>query len=301
MDGPLAGGVSGLGCALIWAATSFLWAAVGREARPVAITAFKAVLGSLAFTAVVAAGTGRVWPTTVAASTQGLLALSGVIGLAAGDLCFFVALMALGPRRALLLHLLAAPLAALLAAPTLREHIGLAGWLGIGGTLAGVAWVQAERVPPRAPGRSQLPAWLGVAAGVGGGLGQAVSSLLTKAALREGVALPEVLQIRLVAAAAALLVTGLVSFRLVAWAAPFGRGVTLGRAVLASLGGTVVGLVLMTHSQGAIPVGLSNALTSTAPLWSVPLAIVLRDERVSARAVLGTVVAVGGVALVLAT
>jgi drug/metabolite transporter (DMT)-like permease len=94
-------------------------------------------------------------------------------------------------------------------------------------------------------------------------------------------------------------VVGVVSLRVVAWAAPFTRPPILRRALTASVGGTVVGLLLMTHSQGAIAVGLSNALTSTAPLWSVPLAVLLQDERVSARAWLGTLLAVGGVALVM--
>lgn len=297
---PHSGEIAALGCAFLWAATSFVWAAVGREASAAAITAFKAVVGFALFTGIVLATTGSPWPTGLSPRAPAVLALSGVIGLALGDACYFVALASLGPRRALLLLLLAPPLTAVLAVPALGETIGALGWAGIALTMAGIAAVQLEHAPESAG--APIPArrlWIGAGAGFLGCLGQAIQSLLTKSVLVEGPGLPQVVQVRLGAAALFLVVAGLLSGSLAAWVAPFARRPgTLGRGLAASVMGTVVGLFLMTYSQKAIEVGLSNTLTSTSPLFGLLLARVVQGERVSARAVAGTAVAVGGVALV---
>ncbi len=297
---PHSGEIAGLACAFLWAATSFLWASVGRSASAAAITAFKAVVGLGLLTAVVLATTGSPWPRGLSARAPGVLAASGVIGLALGDLCYFVALALLGPRRALLLLLLAPPLTALLGLPTLGEAIGPLGWTGIVLTMAGIAAVQLESTPgTAASGLLPRRLWTGLAAGALAGLAQAIQSLLVKSVLVEGAGLQQVVQVRLAAAAAILVAAGLVSGKTRSWVAPFAGGPrVLGLGLAATAMGTVVGLLLMTYSQGEIPVALSNTLTSTSPLFGLVLARVVEGERVTGRALAGTVVAVGGVALV---
>lgn len=293
---PYAGEAAGLACAFTWSSAAFLWGPVGDRAGPVALSAFKALAGFAAFAVGALAFTGSPWP-AIPAKGQLLLAASGVIGLALGDAFYFHALVTMGPRRALLLWLATPPLTALIGWAALGERIGAAEVAGVALVMAGIAWVQLEKPDAGRP-LARRAILLGTGAGLLASLGQAVASAMTKQVLNEGASPLVVPQVRLAAAAVVLLAAGLATGRLRAWAAPFRERAMLGRGLAATAVGTVLGLLLMTYSQMKIPVGLSNTLSSTSPLFALPLAAVVLKERVSARAAAGTAVAFAGVVLV---
>ena len=286
-----AGEIAGIVTALCWACASFLWTSIGKVS-PFGVNGFKSVAGVALLTLVALAVTGRAWP-SLTSSQLWLLLGSGVIGLAAGDAFYFTAMLSMGPRRALLMGLCAAPMSAILGLAVLGERILWSGWAGMALTLAGIAVVQLEKTDDgerRAVAR-------GVLCGLLASVAQAVASAMNKGVLNAGVSEWHVPQVRLAAAAGALVIAGAMLGRLRGWAAPFAARRAALTALAATAIGTGVGLVLMTYSQKHASIGVSNTLTSTAPLFALPLAILVRKERVSARAWIGTVVAVGGVAM----
>jgi drug/metabolite transporter (DMT)-like permease len=285
------GEIAGIVTAFCWACASFLWTSIGKVS-PFGVNGFKSVAGAARLTLVALAATGRAWPSLTTGQLS-MLAGSGVVGLAAGDAFYFTAMLSMGPRRALLMGLCAAPMSAVLGWVALGERILWTGWAGMALTLSGIAVVQLEKTDDgerRAVAR-------GVACGLFAASAQAVASAMNKGVLNAGVSAWHVPQVRLVAAALALALTGALLGRLREWAAPFAPRKAMLTALAATAMGTGIGLVLMTYSQKHASIGVSNTLTSTAPLFALPLAILVRKERVSARAWIGTAVAVGGVAL----
>ena len=73
------------------------------------------------------------------------LSLSGIIGFFLGDICLFKALVELGPRVALLIFSLSAPVAALIGWIFLSETYVLHQWAGMLVTLSGVGLVIFEK------------------------------------------------------------------------------------------------------------------------------------------------------------
>ncbi len=289
-----AGEIAGLTTAFCWATSSFLWAEVGKKASPLGVNAFKSLVGTGALTAVLLVVLGQAWP-SLTPRQLGLLAASGVVGLAIGDACIFTALKLMGPRRSLVMGLLTAPISAVLGLTVLGERIGSAGWTGMALTLVGIAVVQSETATGEGVTRRAI--LIGSAAGFAAALCTAIGSLWTKSVMNDGVNPMQAAQVRLASAGAALIVVGLVTLRLKGWMAPFGERRVSGFACLATLVGTVVGLSLMTYCIQRTEIGLASTLTSTAPLFSLPMAALIRHERVSARAIAGTVLAVCGVAV----
>ena len=80
---------------------------------------------------------------------------------------------------------------------------------------------------------------------------------------------------------------------------PFRRGTLLAKVavvvVVVVFGGFWLSLVALKHIDAAI----AGTLNATGPLFILPMSVLLMKEKLSLRAVLGTGIAVGGVALIL--
>lgn len=228
-----------------------------------------------------------------------LLGISGVIGIGLGDTAYFEALRALGVRRTLLLGILAPPLTALLAWGFLGETLPLGAWLGIGLTVIGVAWVISEHEGEAANTLPHAPLWVGLGFGLAAALAQSIGAILSRIALT---------QTPVGALMSAILRLGAGILTMLLWFAfeqhpptkrwqslPRGRQVW-GIVFLAVFMGTYLGVWLQQVAIQYAQVGAAQTLLATSQLFILPLAA-LRGERVSLRAVLGAVVALGGVAL----
>lgn len=74
----------------------------------------------------------------------------------------------------------------------------------------------------------------------------------------------------------------------------------LGLILLASLTGPVIGATLVLVSLQFTSVGISSTLTGTTPILLIPISLIVFGERITGRAVIGTFVAIAGVALLFA-
>jgi drug/metabolite transporter (DMT)-like permease len=74
---------------------------------------------------------------------------------------------------------------------------------------------------------------------------------------------------------------------------PVARWATLGATLLGPVTGIWLSLVAVRHTE----TGIAATLMATTPILILPLLAVVEKERVSARAIVGTVISVIGVAL----
>ena len=297
----LGGELAALGGALLWAVASVLYRRAGEQVPPRELNLLKGLLGAglLALTA---------WalrdPFPAAQPWAiGLLLLSGALGIGLGDTAYFQALNDLGARQALLIGILAPPAAALIAWAALGEALRPAAWAGIVLTVAGVAWVVTERGTDEPGASSPLAAHRarGIGAGLLAALAQAGGAVLSRAALDGTQVSPLWSAVLRLAAGVGVLVVWLAVAR-----RPLGGfrarerrgrlwglwGVLLGAILL----GTYLALWLQQVSLQRVPAGIAQTLFATSPLFVLPLAA-WTGERVSPRAIVGVVVALGGVGL----
>lgn len=242
---------------------------------------------------------GSLWPAGLRAGQLELLALSGVLGVAISDLAYFHCLVAIGPRFGSLLISLAPGMAALLAWPVLGEPITLAMASGILVTLFGIFWVVSGRQHDAA-WREPLPPRrrrIAVVAGLVAAAGQAGALVLAKVAMGDSVGGLSAALVRMVAGAVALLVYAAASGRLPGLC----RGMADRRAIvvagIASMLGPSLGVWLSYESVRLIEVGRASTLMATVPIFMLGVAWIAYGSRPTATAVLGTFIAVGGVAI----
>ena len=312
MTAEVGGLAAALAAAVLWAGATVLYARAGRLLRPITLNAVKGVFATLLF-ALTLWLTGVAFPDDLAAQparTLALLAASGVIGIAVGDSFYFASVNVVGPRRVALLSLLATPLVVAASAVSLGETLRPAGWLGVALTIAGVAWVVAERPAARADEQAKdARAYaVGVAFGLLAAVGQAAGAVMNRAALVDaGDSLdPLTTALWRLGVATLALLPMVVAVRLFASPRPrpaseaHGTTALWATVAVAALMGTYGGIWLQQAAFANAQAGPVQTLLSTTPVWVLPLAA-LGGERVTRRAVLGALVAVAGVAVLLAT
>jgi drug/metabolite transporter (DMT)-like permease len=222
------------------------------------------------------------------------LALSGAIGIAAGDSLFFAALRRLGTRRTLTVDSGGPAVSAVAGVVLLGEVPRLEQWLGIG--LISLAVLLVARQEPPATAGSQAADRLGLLLALGAVLCGVSGALLSRAALAGGGIAP------LQAATVRLLAATVVLLPLLPGLPRPGRRPRLALRrwpwlLLATLLGTSVGLQLQQWALAGLPGGLAVALLSTAPVMAVPLAG-LEGDRPGAVGALAALAALLGVSLV---
>jgi drug/metabolite transporter (DMT)-like permease len=274
-----------------WALGAILWRKLGEHLSSYSMNLGKSVIGSL-FLGLILLFIGF---EPISVRSVLFLGLSGVLGIALGDTFFFLSLMQLGPRRASLMGSLNPVAIAVAAAVVLGERPTAWAWTGIACTTMGVGWVLRERATA-SKGTENIS--LGIRYGLLSVLSTAGAVLLAKVGV---VSVPtvEATWIRLLCGSAGLILWGATRSELGNWVAPFQRKQLLAKVVaivcVVVVGGFWLSIVALKHIDAAI----AGTLGSTSPLFILPLSRILMKEKLSFRTVLGTILAVSGVALII--
>lgn len=224
------------------------------------------------------------------------LGLSGIIGLALGDAFLFQSLVSVGPRLGSLLLSLAPIFGSLIAWIFFGEVLTLLQITGIVLALAGIAWVvMAHEEPPNTPrGHTNR----GVLFGVLAGLGQAVGLVLSKQGMAGDFSPFQANAIRMLAAVVFIWVwtavegktlTTLMALREQPRVIPL---IALG-ALIGPLLGVSASLLAVQHAE----IGVASTLMALPPVILLPISYFVFKEKVGWQAVLGTVLAIVGVAV----
>lgn len=265
------------------------------------------------------------------------LLLSGVLGIAASDTLIFMALRRLGASLLAVVDCIYAPTIVALSVLVLHEPVPASflagGALVVGGVLLTVterAPAQEQVTPLELGGAAEAPAAsvaapidtataappaepgqraLGIAYGLAGIAAMAAGVVLAKPALDSG-DLVEVTLVRLLAGVAALLLW--VSLKPLIGLDPGGAARSevlsvLGRRdvwrtlIPASVLGTYVAMLFWLGGFKWAPVSVASVLNQLASVFTVVLAWLMLGEPLSGRRITGTLAAVVGAALVMAT
>lgn len=282
------GALAALGSAIAWAVTSLLARTLMAELGSVGVNAVRSTIGGVILVSWVLVTAGAGVFTAISASAWVLLTLSIVVAIALGDTVFFESTRRVGLAPALTISMTYPLVATLFATAFLAEPVTARLLVGAVLTLSGLAMIVAARGGAAADGRQW---WLGFGCAIVASLSWAVSAILLKAPLREIDALT--------AQALRMPLSGLLLF-----ATPWARGTFehVARstpsqlrllAVLCVL--TCVSSTLFTAGLKYASVAVGTVLSSTAPMWAVPLAYVGLGERLSPLALAGLAITIVGI------
>jgi drug/metabolite transporter (DMT)-like permease len=286
------GEIAALMAALIWATASIVYTGVGRQIKPLALNFTKGWI-AIVLLVLTLLLTQQSIPSIDPAHFF-LLFLSGTIGIGFGDTAYFNALNCIGARRTLLFETLAPPLSAMFALLFLKEQISTTAWLGIGLTIVGVVWVILERASDVHENFRPLQ---GSLFGLLAALGQSTGAVMSRAALvnSEIDSLWSTL-IRLLGGTIALLVWILLQRQSAELVKPVQNRRLFVVIAVTGFVSTYLGILLQQTSLKFAATGIAQALSSTSPLFVIPLTRILGD-RVSIRSIIGVLIALLGVSL----
>ncbi|NJL47372.1 MAG: DMT family transporter [Leptolyngbyaceae cyanobacterium SM2_5_2] len=288
------GELAALAAAFLWAIATVMFGRLGQVLPPLVLNLAKGTIAILLLLATLLVLQRP--PSGLERLPVIVLIASGMIGIGLGDTAYFGAINHLGPRRALLLETLAPPLAALLAWVFLAEVLSPRAWIGIALTLLGVVWVISERVP-QAAGVAFQPSYRGILYGVLAALGQASGAVMSRAMLA-GTVVDPLWSSLLRLGGGLVIIVGILGWqgRGVEQASPLRSTRVLGIVALTAFLGTYLAIYLQQTALKYAEAGVAQALTSTSPLFVLPLAAMLGDH-ISFRAIGGVLVALVGVGL----
>lgn len=283
-------GIAALVSAATWALGDILWRKIGEEMPPLSMNLSKAIIGGLYLAAVLLVI--GIEPVNMRAFL--FLGISGLIGIAIGDTLFFMALMQIGPRLSALMGTLATVFIALSAVIFLGERPSFLVWVGIFLTLSGVAWVLWERLPQNKIIKNKS---LGVKYSFLSIICMTAGVLFAKIGVKD-VPTIQATFIRLLWGCIGLILWGCLNHQLKSWLSPL-KDFRLLKNIsfvvfIVVFGGFWLSLLALKYIDASI----ASTLSSTTPLFILPMVAIILKEKISIRAVFGAAVAVIGVALI---
>ena len=287
-------GILGSFAALIsagaWAFSSILFRRLGDDISPFGMNLGKCIIGVLYL------GITILFVGIEPMSSRAFLFLgaSGLLGIACGDTFFFKALIYLGPRLTILLETLGPAVTVILAVIFLRERPSPLAWIGILLTLGGISWVlwedssKEKNVKNRSSGIKYAILFV---------LCNSIGVILAKIGIASVSAL-EATFIRLFWGIIGLSVWGYATRQVKNWLLPFSNPGLLKfiffAAFVAIFGGFWLSLLALKY----IDVSIATILSSTTPLFILPMSAFILKEKISMRKIIGAVVTVAGVVLI---
>jgi drug/metabolite transporter (DMT)-like permease len=226
------------------------------------------------------------------------LGLSGVIGLSLGDAALFQAFVQLGARLTMLIFSVSPVLSAILAWLFLNETLAGIEMLGIAVTVAGVLWVVSENQNGEQDKADRSLYKKGLFFAFLGAVGQATGLITAKLGLYGDFSALSGQVIRMLVATIAIWL-----FTIFA-----GKGrqtlekirntpLSARYILLGAIFGPVIGVYLSLVAVQFAPVGIASTLMALPPVFLIPIDRIVFGNKVSPRAILGTVIALSGVAI----
>ena len=297
MNASYFGELAALGTAALWAFSSILFTIGGRRVGSMIVNRVRLALAVMFVGGMHWLLFGQPFPTEAEPYRYAWLALSALIGLVIGDGLLFQCYVLVGPRIGVLLLSMSPVFGTALAWIFLGERLTPQELGAMAVALGGVTWVVLERGKSAGTQLSSRTYAIGILFGLGAALCQATNLVMAKQGLAGGYSALSGTMIRMTFAAAVMWV----------WAAVIGEaGRTIRRVraegqaaraiTAAAFIGPFLGVWLSMIAVQSSRIGIASTLMAMTPVLSLPLVRIVFKERVTPRAVLGTLVAMVGVA-----
>jgi len=276
-----------LGSALAWSVTSLLARSLMPHYGSVTINAIRSGAAGVLLVAVVVALDGPHTLFAMSRATFVQLAVSIVAAIGIGDTVFFESTRALGLSRAMTIATTYPVGAALLAAAFLDEPLTVPIIVGSLLTLGGIALIVSVRTHEGRPERLAF----GVCTALVASVAWAVSTVMMKLPLGEIDPLTAQ-AVRLPLASALMWLTPW-TWGAVGAMRKAGRGPLVTIGVLSVV--TAASSVLFVASLKYAGVAVGSVLSSTAPVFALPLGVLFLGERIAALTVVGVLLTLAGI------
>jgi drug/metabolite transporter (DMT)-like permease len=290
------GQIAALLTSLFFSITAVIFTLTGRQVGSLVTNRMRLILALIYLLIINLVLYGQALPIGAGADHWFWLGLSGIIGLALGDMFLFSAYQLIGARLGMLLLSLAPVISAVIAWIFLGETLRPGQIAGMVLALTGIVWVVASQPATN----SNLPAFSrrGILFGVLAATGQAVGLVLSKQGMSEGFPPFAANAIRMLAAMIVFWLITLIQRQGQATIATVRQHPSALKLLAAgALIGPVLGVSASLLAVQLTEVGVASTLMALPPVFLLPISYFFFKERLGWQTVVGTFIAIAGVAL----
>jgi len=293
------GELSAIGAALTWSACALIFTAAShRIGSSFSMNHYKTTFGMLILAVIQLITRGTFLPQSISSINWLLLGLSGVIGYFLADASLYQSYMTIGPRLGILIFNFYPLMSTLLAWLFLKEALSIYALFGISVTISGIIWVVSEKNNTRREIHKKHFTQ-GICFAICAGLFQAISFTIIKPVMT-GVDQVDPLTTTLIRAGfgcAAYWIVSLFRGKVITVFKKSSDKKAMALIGVGALVGSSIGVVLAMIAVKMAPVGIASTLMALMPIMILPMVAIVYKEKISARAILGTIVACLGVAI----
>ena len=296
------GEFAALGTATAWSFTSIFFTLSGRLVGSPVVNRTRLLLAFIMISLFHWITRGEVIPLNADPERWFWLGLSAIIGYIFGDALLFQAFVMIGARLSMLIMALAPVFSVILGWWLLDEALTGMELLGIALAIGGVIWVITDRSPANGMVQRERGTryyMIGLLCGLGGALGQAVGLIASRKGVEGDFSAISGNLIRLLVAALVMWIIAIANrqvtgnFRKLR-EKPRAAGYITTGAIAGPFIGVTLSLVAVQHTE----VGIASTLMGLTPVFLLPIGYFAFKENIGFRAVVGTVLAVAGTAVI---
>lgn len=299
MSFPFVGEFAAIFTSLCWSFSALAFTLSGRIVGSQVVNRIRVLLAFLMLMVINWIFLGQPIPLNLTLNNWFWLILSGAVGLAIGDTFLFRTYQMIGPRLGLLLLSLAPVFSTLIALIIWGEKLSFFQLAGVVITLVGIGWVilsnrevQLGDTPHKLSGK-------GVLYGVIAALGQASGLVLSKLGMQGDISPLAGTEVRMIAGlfflwGSAIIGKQAIPTLKITWQNPKAlRWIFFGAII-----GPVIGISASLLSLQYAKIGIASTLMALPPVFMLPISYFAFKERIGWQAVIGTFVAIVGIALI---
>ena len=289
------GELAALLTAFFWTVTALAFEAAGRRVGSLSVNLIRLCLGLVFLTIFAMIFRGSALPLDASQHQWFWLSVSGVVGLTLGDFFLFRAFIILGSRISMLIMAFVPPLTALIGWIVMGESLTPMNYLGMTLVVGGISLVVLEKSPNQKQVKFSRPL-KGILAALGGALGQAVGLVLSKYGMGDYDAFLAT-QIRVIAGLAGFIVIISLAGRWRRIGSALKDGRAMANMSLGAMFGPFLGVSFSLIAVQYTAAGVAATIMSIIPVLIIVPSVVLFKEKVTAKEIAGSCIAVVGVAV----
>jgi len=293
--GPYTGELAALGTAFFWTITALAFEFAGKRVGSVSLNLIRLCIGFAFLTVFLAVYRGAPLPLDATFHHWFWLSLSGLVGFTIGDYLLFKSFILIGSRISMLIMALVPPLTALIGWVVMGERLSPANFLGMALVIGGISFVVLERSPSQGQVKLSRPL-RGILAAIGGAVGQAVGLVLSKYGMDDYDAFAAS-QIRIIAGSLGfcVVISAMGLWRRVGSA--LRDRIAMRTMTLGAFFGPFLGVSFSLVAVKYTATGIAATIMAMVPVLIIAPSVLLFKEKLTAREIIGALVAVAGVAV----
>lgn len=284
--------------AFLWAISSILFSFAGKQIGSSTLNLLRLSFAALFLLIVHTIFFGFPIPLNASLQQWGWLSLSSIIGLVIGDLLLFQSFIMVGPRLAMLVMAVSPVISVIIAWIFLKEVLSAIQVVGVLITIIGISLVVVDRNTNQSTFTSNKRKWIGILFAIGAAIGQAIGLIFAKKGLPPDFSALSGVVIRVLVATISVWIFSILTKQIPVHIKkirtyPATLKYTFAGAVVGPFIGVWLSLVAVQYAK----VGIASTLMALTPIFHLPIGKILKED-ISIQAIIGTIIAVVGVAII---